>query len=70
MKTRLCYIVLAIFLGSFGIHNFYAGYTQKGLTQLLITVLSLGILSPVSYIWAIVDICKVTEDAEGKPVLP
>ncbi|MBQ3218003.1 MAG: TM2 domain-containing protein [Akkermansia sp.] len=26
-KSRLAYILLGVFLGSLGIHNFYAGYT-------------------------------------------
>ena len=64
-KSRLTYILLALFLGGFGIHNFYAGYNRKGLIQLLLTVLSCGLLSLVSVIWAIVDIVNVTKDANG-----
>ncbi|MGN0820653.1 MAG: TM2 domain-containing protein [Akkermansia sp.] len=64
-KSRLTYILLALFLGGFGIHNFYAGYNRNGLIQLLLTVLSCGILSVVSVIWAIVDIVNVTKDANG-----
>lgn len=64
-KSRLAYILLALFLGT--IHNFYAGYTGKGVTQLLITVLSLGVLSLISWIWAIIDICVVSKDAKGVP---
>lgn len=64
-KSRLTYILLALFLGGFGIHNFYAGYNRKGLIQLLLTVVSCGILSLVSVIWAIVDIVNVTKDANG-----
>lgn len=64
-KSRLAYILLAIFLGVFGVHNFYAGYTKKAVTQLLITVLSLGLLAIVSSIWAIVDICTITQDSTG-----
>lgn len=64
-KSRLTYILLALFLGGFGIHNFYAGYNRKGLIQLLLTVVSCGLLSLVSVIWAIVDIVNVTKDANG-----
>ncbi len=64
-KSRLAYILLAVFLGSFGIHNFYAGYKSKAIAQLLISILSLGILSPISWIWAIVEVCTVTKDADG-----
>ena len=64
-KSRLAYILLGIFLGSFGIHNFYAGYTNKAVIQLLITLVSCTTLSWVSFIWAIVDIVTVTTDANG-----
>ncbi len=66
-KSRIAFILLALFLGGLGIHNFYAGYTNKGVIQLLITLLSCGTLGIVSCIWAIVDICTVTEDAAGVP---
>ncbi len=66
-KSRLAYILLAVFLGSLGIHNFYAGYTGKGIAQLLITLVSFGMLSIVSWIWALVEICTVTQDAQGVP---
>lgn len=64
-KSRLAYILLGVFLGSLGIHNFYAGYTGKAVAQLLITVLSGSILGLISYIWAIIDVCTVTRDAQG-----
>lgn len=64
---RLAYILLGVFLGEFGIHNFLAGYTQRGLAQLLITVLSCGLLAIASWIWAIIDICTVQVDARGIP---
>ena len=67
-KSRVAYVVLAIFLGAFGVHNFYAGYTKKAVIQLLITLLTLGFASIVSWIWAIVDICTVTQDAAGVPM--
>lgn len=64
-KSRLAYILLAIFLGTLGVHNFFAGYTGRGVTQLLLTLISFGLLSPLVFIWAIVDICTVTKDARG-----
>ena len=66
-KSKVGFILLGVFLGSLGIHNFYAGYTGKAVAQLLITVLSLGILSLASWIWAIVEICTVDKDAKGVP---
>ena len=64
-KSRLSYILLGFFFGSLGIHNFYAGYTDRGIIQLLITVLSCGTLSLVSEIWSIIEICTVNQDSEG-----
>lgn len=64
-KSRLAYILLGIFLGSFGVHNFYAGFTNKAIVQLLISVVSCGILSWISFIWAVVDIITTTHDANG-----
>ena len=66
-KSRVAYILLGIFLGTLGIHNFYAGYNGKGIAQLLITVLTFGLGGLVTWIWAIVDVCTVTVDAGGVP---
>jgi TM2 domain-containing membrane protein YozV/RNA polymerase subunit RPABC4/transcription elongation factor Spt4 len=54
-KSRIAAGVFGIVLGAFGVHNFYLGYTSKAVAQLLITVLSLGILSFVSAIWGLVE---------------
>lgn len=71
-KSRIAYILLGIFLGCFGVHNFYAGYTGKAVAQLLIAVLlSWTVIAPIIvFIWAIVDICNVTKDAHGRPFAP
>ncbi|MCS4483907.1 NINE protein [Gleimia sp. 6138-11-ORH1] len=47
--------ILGILLGVFGAHNFYIGRTSVGVAQLLITVLSFGILSFVSALWGLVE---------------
>ena len=47
--------LFGIFLGAFGVHNFYLGYTGKAVAQLLISVLSCGILSPISAIWGLIE---------------
>lgn len=66
-KSRLAYILLGLFLGGLGIHNFYAGYNGKGIAQLLMSILSFGILTPVVGIWVIVEIITVTKDVQGVP---
>jgi TM2 domain-containing membrane protein YozV len=64
-KSRTTYIVLGIFLGALGIHNFYAGYTGRAVGQLCLTVLTLGYLGIASWIWAIIEICIVEKDSTG-----
>lgn len=45
------FILLGFFLGALGIHNFYAGYSGRGIAQLL-TVLLLGwLIVPIFFIW-------------------
>ncbi|MBQ9337436.1 MAG: TM2 domain-containing protein [Lentisphaeria bacterium] len=70
-KSRLAYILLAIFLGGFGVHNFYAGYTQKAVIQLLLTLLLgwTGVVALAVLVWIIIDIIKVTSDANGVPMV-
>ena len=54
-KSRVAAGLLALFLGGLGIHNFYLGRTGIGLLQLLLTVLTLGVLAPGVGIWALVE---------------
>ncbi|HEV7167292.1 MAG TPA: NINE protein [Micrococcaceae bacterium] len=63
-KSKLAAGLLGIFLGSLGIHNFYLGRTGVALTQLLISVVSLGILSPVSAIWGFIEGVMILVGAE------
>ena len=67
-RNRLVYILLAIFLGGLGIHNFYAGYTKKAIIQLLCVIPGVALVIPaiIEFIWVLVDICTVTKDADGK----
>jgi len=67
-KSRVAYVLLGLFLGFFGIHNFYAGYTSKGVTQLLITLLIGWTLVPLLFltIWVLLEICTVTKDVSGQ----
>ena len=54
-RSKLAASLLGIFLGGFGIHNFYLGRTGRGVAQLLITVLSFGMLGIVSETWGIYE---------------
>lgn len=47
--------ILAILLGSLGVHKFILGYTTEGVIMLLISVLSCGILAVVPSVIGIVE---------------
>ena len=72
-KSKIAAGLFGIFLGGLGIHNFYLGYNSKGLAQLLISVLSCGILSFVSGIWGFIEgililTGSINTDSEGNPL--
>ena len=61
-KSKLVAGLLAIFLGSLGIHNFYLGYTKKGVIQLVVCLvgsLLCGLGPIVAGIWAIVEAVQI-----------
>ncbi len=62
-KNRTSFILLGVFLGAFGAHNFYAGYKGRAITQLAITLCTVFFGSIISWIWAIVEVCIVDRDA-------
>ena len=69
-KSKIAAGILAIFFGCFGVHNFYLGYTGKAVGQLLITLLSCFILSPISAIWGLIEgililTGSINTDAQG-----
>ena len=62
--------LLGIFLGGFGVHNFYLGKRAAGLAQLIVTIGTFG----AGCIWGIIEgiliLCgKVTTDGDGMPLL-
>lgn len=54
-RSKIAAGLLAIFLGSLGVHNFYLGFTGKAVAQLLITVLTCGAGSVITGIWSLVE---------------
>lgn len=64
-KERLTYILLGIFLGAFGAHNFYAGYHGRGAAQAAISVCTLFMGSFIAWIWAVVEVCVVSRDSRN-----
>jgi TM2 domain-containing membrane protein YozV len=64
-KNRVAFVLLAIFFGAFGVHNFYAGYIKKAVIQCCLTVFTLFIASPLVWVWGIVEACTVDQDDDG-----
>ncbi|SDX51591.1 NINE protein [Eubacterium barkeri] len=52
-KSKVVAILLALFLGGFGIHNFYLGNIKSGIIQLLLC------WTGVSYLWALIDLIRI-----------
>lgn len=55
LKSKIAAGLLGIFLGAFGVHNYYLGYNGKATAQLLLTILSCGILSFISGTWGLIE---------------
>lgn len=53
-KSKAIAYLLWLFLGWFGVHRFYGGYTKSGITQLLLTLSVVGL--PIMLVWLLVDI--------------
>ncbi len=72
-KSRLAYILLALFFGFLGVHNFYVNRTGPGVAQLVVCLVSsvllcvyVGIVGFVGlFVWNIVEIITVQKDGTG-----
>ena len=72
-KSALAAGLLAIFLGSLGVHNFYLHYTSKAIIQLVLTCCIVGF--PASLIWSFIEgimllTGDIKVDGDGKPLQP
>ena len=54
-KSKLVAVLLAFFLGSIGIHDFYLGYNKNGIIKIVLTVCT-GIGGGI---WALVDFIRL-----------
>ena len=54
-KSKLVSVLLAFFLGSIGIHDFYLGYNKNGIIKIVLTVCT-GIGGGI---WALVDFIRL-----------
>ncbi len=80
-KSKIAAGLLGIFLGQFGVHNFYLGYTQKAVIQLVLTIVGyllccvfIGIFFIMATsIWGLVEgimilVGKINVDGNGVPL--
>ena len=72
-KQWIVAVLLAFCLGTLGIHNFYLGYTTKGIIQLVLTISVIGIF--VSGPWVLIELIMILMrsgsygyDAQGQPL--
>jgi TM2 domain-containing membrane protein YozV len=70
-KSKLAAGLLGIFLGGFGVHRFYLGYTSIGIIQIVVTVFTCGIGSLWGFVEGILYLAGAngwTTDASGRPL--
>lgn len=65
-KSKLVAVLLAFFLGSIGVHDFYLGYNKYGIIKIILTVCT-GIGGGI---WALIDFVRlltggISTDANG-----
>ncbi|WP_424153024.1 NINE protein [Schaalia odontolytica] len=72
-KQWMVALLLGIFLGGFGIHNFYLGYTTRGIIQLVLTITVFG--APITGVWVLIELIMIlmrsgsyAYDAQGVPL--
>jgi TM2 domain-containing membrane protein YozV len=70
-KSKLVAGLLGILLGGLGVHRFYLGYVAIGIAQILVTLVTFGI---IGWLWGMIEgililtNSTITTDAEGRPL--
>lgn len=67
-KSKIAAGLLGIFLGGFGVHNFYLGYIGKGIAQIILTF-----CFGIGFIWGFIEgililTGSISTDANGIPL--
>ncbi|NLP47692.1 MAG: TM2 domain-containing protein [Clostridiales bacterium] len=69
-KSKMAAGLLGIFLGAWGVHNFYLGYTNKAILQIVLTVVSCGAIGLWGFIEGIMILAgSINTDANGVPLV-
>ena len=79
-KKQSTFLWLALFLGVFGIHNFYVGQTIRGVVKLFLWALSVILsvafpllalfLSMGVWLWVVIEMCITDKTASGVSLIP
>jgi len=81
-RSRLATVLLALFLGIFGVHRFYIGKIRTAIVMLILSILYIvtvrlwGIFMVISLavagLWAFIDfifaVFGIMKDREGRPI--
>lgn len=80
-KSKIAAGLLAIFLGVYGVHNFYLGYTKKAVTQLVLTIVGIVLSCVIVGVFIIIGVAiwtliegimiftgNINTDANGNPL--
>ena len=72
-KQWIVALLLGLFFGGFGVHNFYLGYTNRAIIQLILTIIVIG--APVTAVWVLIELIMILMrsgsygyDAQGQPL--
>lgn len=76
-KSKITAGILGILLGYLGIHNFYLGYNDKAIAQLVLTLVVgwfCGIGATIAGIWGLIEGIQIltgsiNTDANGNPLI-
>ncbi len=68
-KSKMTAGLLGIFLGAWGVHNFYLGYTNKAILQIVLTIVTCG----AAGLWGLIEgimilTGSINTDANGQPL--
>jgi TM2 domain-containing membrane protein YozV len=60
-RKWLIAMLLAFFLGAFGVHRFYLGYNTTGIAMVVITLVGFVTLIPlfITGLWALIDFIRI-----------
>ena len=69
-KSKILAGIFGLVFGGIGVHNFYLGYTNKGIIQIVVTFLTCGLGSLWGFIEGILIFAgEINTDSDGNPLV-